>query len=296
MRELITQHQVDGRWVSEREIRIDYDVPVDATRIAADPPARARVVDADTAFDEHHPLERALVRKELGGLVLAIHEVRPLDWDGGYYVVSSVRGTPEFLRKYPPQRNYRDFTEIVSGVADQRFNECGTAYRPLNLAIAERKGVQYVWWLIFPRWAAGIGDGERAKLRTMLGGSPSEPLRLAMASGKVRLPLQAIYRDPHFRDAQGVPRIVREWVDIDLPRTIAPMSLEGVAARTRSDLRLMQYGSDSALYGIADEGPPSGPHGSPKGVTAFEPDRITNAAYAAAVRRWIDEVRSWNSP
>jgi hypothetical protein len=119
---------------------------------------------------------------------------------------------------------------------------------------------------------------------------------LEVASGKVRLPLQARYREPHFRDAQGVPRIVREWVDIDRPGTISPMSLEGVAARTRSDLMLMQYGSDSALYGIADEGPPSGPHGVPKGVTAFEPDRITNAAHAAAVRRLIDEDRSWNSP
>jgi hypothetical protein len=91
LRKLVTQRRVEGRWVSGREIRIDYDVPVDDTRLAADPPAKARVVNADTAFDERHPLERALVRKEIGGLMLAIHEVRPLDRDGGYYVVSSVR-------------------------------------------------------------------------------------------------------------------------------------------------------------------------------------------------------------
>jgi hypothetical protein len=42
-------------------------------------------------------------------------------------------------------------TESALDVADQRFNECGTAYRPLNLAHAEREGVQYVWGLIFPR-------------------------------------------------------------------------------------------------------------------------------------------------
>jgi hypothetical protein len=296
MRQLLIQQQVEGRWISDREMRIEYDVPVDAARLAAGLPAGARTVDADTAFDERHPLDRALVRKELGGLMLAIHEVRPLDRDGVYYVVSSVRGTSEFLRKYPPRRRFKNLSESVLDVADQQSSVCGTAFRRLVLAVAEREGVQYTWWLILPRWPAEMGDDERARLRAMFGGSPSEPLRLQVAPGKIRLPLEATYRDPRFRDAQGMPRAVQEWVDIDLPGTLSPMGLEGVAARTRGDLRLMQYGSDSALYGIADEGSPSGPHGAPKGITAFEPDRITNGAYAAAVRRWIDEARSQNSP
>ncbi len=296
MRQLLSQRQDEGRWISDREMRIEYDIPADAARLAAGPPAGARTVDADTAFDKRHPLDRALVRKELGGLVLAIHEVRPMDRDGVYYVVSSVRGTPEFLRKYPPQRRYKNWSESVLDVADQGSSACGTAFRQLVLAHAEREGVKYTWWLILPRWPNEMGDDERAKLRTMLGGSTSEPLRLQVAPGKIRLPLEATYRDPRFQDAQGVFRTVQQWVDIDLPGTISPLGLEGVAARTRGDVRLMQYGSDSALYGIADEGPPSGPHGAPKGITAFEPDRITNVVYAAAVRRLIDEVRSGNSP
>ena len=34
---------------------------------------------------------------------------------------------------------------------------------------------------------------------------PSEPLRLEVAPGKVRLPLEAYYRDPRFRDDRGRP-------------------------------------------------------------------------------------------
>ena len=295
MRQLLSQRQVEGRWISDREVRIDYDVPVDAARLAADPPAGARTIDADTAFDRRHPLDRALVRKELGGLLLAIHEVRPLDRDGLYYVVSSVRGTPEFLRKYPPQR--RTFNLSLSGldVADQRaLNALGTAYSGLELAHAEREGVQYVWWLILPRWPASMGDGERASLRAMLGGSPSEPLRLDMAPGKVRLPLFAAYRDPRFRDERGVPRTVLEWVDVDLPRSVSPISLDDVAARTQGDVRLMQYGADAFLYGMVDDGPTGGPRvgAVPRGIMPFEPDRISNADYAVAVRRYIDEILS----
>src|SRR5262249_61768669 len=50
VRKFIVQHLAGGRWTPNREMRIDYDVPVDAARLAADPPARARAGDAGHAF------------------------------------------------------------------------------------------------------------------------------------------------------------------------------------------------------------------------------------------------------
>jgi hypothetical protein len=272
---------------------------VDAARLAAGPPAGARTIDAYAAFDGHHPLVRALVRKELGGLLLAIHDVRPLDQHGGYYAVSSVRGTPEFLRMYPPKRRYKNMTESVPEVADQSWpGDPSQAYHRFVLAQAQREGVQYTWWLLLPKYPAEMPDDVRASLKASYGAPPSEPLRLEVAPGKVRLPLEAYYLDDRLRDERGVSKKVLEWVDVDLPGTTPPTSIEGAAARIRGDVRLMRCGADSNLYGMVYDGPPSGPRigAPPRPLMPFDPDSINNADYAKAVRRYLDEMLSWDAP
>ena len=93
-----------GAWQREREVHIEYDVPIPAREGGRPVPAGARVVDCDRAFSSLFPLEKALHRVELGGLILAVHDLQPLKDREGFYVVSSVRGTPEFLKQYPPRR------------------------------------------------------------------------------------------------------------------------------------------------------------------------------------------------
>ncbi len=76
--EVIFQERRDDQtWRSVREIRIAYDVPVPDERVAARLPAGARVIDRDQIFEDRYPLERAIYRTELGGLILAVHDIRP---------------------------------------------------------------------------------------------------------------------------------------------------------------------------------------------------------------------------
>jgi hypothetical protein len=285
--EISAQRQEDGRWATLREIRIEYDVPVPHERIALRLPESARLIDPDTAFNERHPLEAALFQVELGGLLLAVHDVRPLV-EGGCFVVSSVRGTPEFLRNNPPRRRPVNPKISILEVAEQPIGPVQMhSYVRIVLALAEREGVQYAWWLIVPRRFFQMKDGKRIEVETVPLG---EPARLDDLPGRMRLPLTASYRDTRRRDARGWPETVSKWVEVPLPADHVPTSLEDVAGRTRRDLLGMRYGSSFALLGVPD-GIPFRPRDL-RPVMHFEPNRVTDAEYAAAIRRGIDDYRS----
>ncbi|MGH7139976.1 MAG: hypothetical protein ACREHD_29910, partial [Pirellulales bacterium] len=110
------QRQVDGRWQPGRQISIEYDADVPPEKFAANYPAGARVIDASGALAERFPLERGLATAEAGGLLFAVHEAFRGE-DDTWYVVSSVRGTPEYLKSHPPQRRRLNLQTVVLDVA-----------------------------------------------------------------------------------------------------------------------------------------------------------------------------------
>ena len=83
---------------------------------------------------------------------------------------------------------------------------------------------------------------------------------------------------------------VTQWVDVPLPPDRSPTTIDDVASRARHDLLLMRYGGSYALYGIAAD--TKADTNDLRPMTHFEPDQITDAEYAAAVRRGIDDMRS----
>lgn len=285
----------DAPWKRDREIRIEYDVPIEPNQVAARFPDGARIVDADRAFASLYPLDRALHRVELGGLLLAVHDLQPLQDRDGFLVVSSVRGTPEFLRQYPPKRRPLNpeisFLDVATQPMTNRMWDA--KYDIIGLGEANREGVEYRWWAIVPRRFFTVTKGQRQYLPENDQPDPTGgPARLDETPGHARVPLAATYLDDRHKDERGVQRQVATWVTVPLPADRPPTTWEHAAARTRRDLLVMGTGGVGHLYGVAPDARPDGVTGRP--LTVFLPNAISDAEFAAAVRRGLEDVRDWD--
>jgi hypothetical protein len=178
------QRQVNGRWQGGRQVSIAYDVQVPAGKLAVNLPA-GRVIDADRALDERFPLDRALAREEAGGLLFAVHEVARGE-DDTVYVVSSVRGTPAYLKEYPPQAHRVNLQTTILDVAEQPAGSVSPDCHRVMLARAEADGVYYLWWLAARRRYFTVEQGKRTPR--------SESPALEVQPGTVRVPLEACRR------------------------------------------------------------------------------------------------------
>ncbi len=119
--------------------------------------------------------------------------------------------------------------------------------------------------------------------------TPGEPGRLDDLPGKARVLLAAYYWDEKLRTPQGTMWGVEQWVEVPLPADQGPNTVDNVAALARHDLQIMQHVGSGSLFGDAADA--KGDTRTLKPLSSFEPDRITEAEYAAAVRRGIDDLR-----
>ena len=177
----LQQRRDDGTWRRVREIKIEYDVPVAAELVSGRLTEGARVLDRDQAFASLYPLGRAHRQVELGGLILAVHDLQPLVGGEGFYVVSSVRGTPEFLKAYPPRRRPVNPEVVVLDVAMQPGSNMmeGGKYDRIVMGTASRDGVEFSWWLVVPRKFFQVKDGKQVYLpENDLSAMPGEPGQL----------------------------------------------------------------------------------------------------------------------
>lgn len=286
VREISSQRLVEGRWQTFSEVRITYDVTIPHERVAARLPAKAKLIDPDATFHGRYPLERALARIDRGGLVLAVHEVRPLTEGLGYFVVSSVRATPEFLREEPPRRRWVTadvelFDVACQPVAHQAFDSSNNF---VGLAEARREGVQYVWWILLPREYFMKQGGKRIVVDLV---PPEGRRKLDEPPGGVWIPLTARYLSERHRDANGIAETLLEWLRVPMAPNPARIDLQSAAAQTRRDLITMGYGSVRALYGVA----PGAAH-LPKAMRPlahFDPTEISDVEFANAIRKGIED-------
>lgn len=288
----VERKQDDGSWRRERLIRIDYDVPVPAEKLAIRFPEGARVIDREEAFHGRYPLEKALQRVELGGLILAVHDIRALEDREGFYVVTSVRGTLAFLKEFPPRRRPLNPEVVMLDVAFQPGSNQmeGTKYDRIVLGSATREGVEFSWWLITPRRFYQVKAGRREYLpENDQSSMPGEPGRLDDLEGKARVPLSATYWHEKKRDARGVPQGVSTWVEVPLEGRQEALTIEEVAGRARRDLAVMGVGGAGGLLGVADS--PKGAPGSLRPLVRFEAETVSDADFAAAVRRGLEDLR-----
>ncbi len=276
---LEVQRHVNGQWQSGREVSIAYDVKVPAEKLAVNLPAGGRVIDADKALSERFSLDRAWAKAEGGGLLFAVHELLRGE-DDTFYVVSSVRGTAEHLKKYPPRRRRVNLQTTIIDVAQQTASSVDSECHRVALASAESDGVHYLWWLAARRRFFTIEQGKRTprpNIRTPRPGIAAPALEVR--SGQVRLPLQANYRDP-----RAGSNMVDVSVEVSLPDVKRTESLAKIAARVRRDGLLLQHGVGASLYGWVKKGE----------LRHLSPDQITDAEYARQVNHQLQWLRSFD--
>lgn len=279
LRRIVQQRLLGSEWERQSQVTIDYGRQIAASVFEADYPKDAKLVDVQAALEGRFPSAEAVATKEKDGLLFAVHDVVLID-EGCWYVVSSVRGTAEYLEKYPPTKRRFNLNYTAQDVAWQMGTH-GSVGNTLQLFMfkMEWQGVEYLWRLVVRRDLAPPNNG-------------AEP-------GKVRLPLVANHIHPDRRDARGVQLSTRLELDVPIGKQ-AKSTLEEVIAKARIDMKLVstvfgESGSLSVGGSIKD---------SVLQFTSF--DEITDEAYARelAKARWqvqtgdfsgVDPPQAWDA-
>lgn len=261
------QRQANAAWQTRRETSIEYDVEITVDKFAVKFPAAAKIMDADGLWAARFPLEKSLATAESGGLLFAVHEVTRCDKDM-FYIVSSVRGTPEHLKRFPPQRRRLNLQTTILDVAEQLSGvrvdrECHHAM----LTSAENEGVHYVWSLAVPRNYFQLKDGVRVPHGT--------GTKLEFEPGRIHVPLAA-----HYRDRRAGNDLVQVDVDVTLRNDGAAETLLQIAGRARRDALLNGEGLN--LYGDIKNNE----------VRFLRPASVTDAEFASGLRSQIEWLQS----
>ena len=222
-----------------------------------------------------------------------MHDIQPLKDREGFYVVSSVRGTSEFLKAFPPRVRAFNPELTLLDVAFQPGSNMseGSKYYRVVMGNLTRDGVEYSWWLVLPRRHYRVKDGKRVyEPESTASFMPGEPGRLDELPGKGRVPLSATYWDDKHRDANGVQQGVSTWAEVPLPADRPPATLEDVAARARHDVQRMSVSVRGACSGSPRI---SNPRPRRYVLSRVLPE-VPEAEFAAAVRSGLDDLREFD--
>jgi len=144
--------------------------------------------------------------------------------------------------------------------------------------------------MVVPRRYFKVTDGKRVYLpQNDQSAIPGEPGRLDSVPGSAWVPLSATYWDEKRRNANGFPQDVSTWAAVPVPPDRPPTTLDDVAGRARRDLLLMAVGGAGGLLGVAADAKRDGQSVRP--LSNFSPETVSDADFAAAVRRGFDDLR-----
>ena len=227
MRIVRTRQEVQsgGVWVPKVLIELEYDVPVDQALFEPDFGDNVKIVDATAAFDELTDLDKALYREERRGIIFAIHALKRFGNDR-VLVVSSVRGSPEILKKYPLKPRSlgigRYFTD--GPATNLNISPQGDGYFRIDLAGVGYQGTDVCWWVLVPRGTnAPSYQAEPGKVMLPLGYTPV----LWTDYGKT------------FIDERGIGQHVMWDALLELPAVPAPPTLDEIALGIYADMRTL---------------------------------------------------------
>jgi hypothetical protein len=147
----LSQLHSDDGWTTKLTTNLKYDVPIDPSLFTPVFGDNVKIVDADQAFDEFVNLKKSIYQEERHGLIFAIHRLER--FQDGIYIVSSVRGTEDTLKKYPlKQRLTGPGLMFDEGpAANYEASPLGSGYFRIDLARADYHGINLCWWVLVPR-------------------------------------------------------------------------------------------------------------------------------------------------
>jgi hypothetical protein len=269
--QMIIEVRPADRWIVRAVTDLKYDVPLDPALFQANFPEDVRVVDADKAFESLVDLDHAIYREERSGLWYAVHHAERIE-NGGLFLVTSVRGTPATLKKYP-------LTERPLAPGKVFIDGPGNQYRPgidggapglfVELASVDHLGINVSWWVALPHNQAAQSSFDAG-------------------IGKVNVPVVVSpsfsqYWKDNFKDEQGVTHGLAWVIPLDLPTPATFPSLDSISRKVYADL--------AALEGVPFKFPNMGNRGL-KPARWYDLDKIAPAQFAEAV---ADDVRWWKN-
>lgn len=252
-------------WQTVRKIDIAYDQEIETGKFAYDAPEGSTLVEADRLWEERFPIGHALATTESGGLKFAVHELRRCGPDM-FYVVSSVRGTDDYLKKYPPRRRQLNLETTILDIAEQSSTSVQQDSHIATLGTAEVQGVHYMWWIAAQRRYFRIKDG--VKVHVDAGN------KLESAPGMLTLPILANYRG-----RSDSPSVVT--AQLKLPVGDAIESLESVSKLVRHEIALSP---DNAITYVFNGG----------SLKPTKPTDVTDEALTASIQSQLDWLRSYD--
>lgn len=162
------------RWVTNILTEWQYDLPIDRALFQPDFGDEVRIVDADAAFDQFVSLDKALYQDERRGIIFAIHRLERFG-EHGVLVVSSVRGAPQTMEKYPlkPRPIQLGLYFAEGPASNLHTSPQGDRYFRIDMAQVSSQGIDVCWWILVPRGTnAPPYEVEPGKVKLPLGFTP----------------------------------------------------------------------------------------------------------------------------
>jgi hypothetical protein len=225
---IVTEARSQDRWVARIISDWKYDIPLDRSLFQPRFPADVRVVDAAAAFERYVDLDKAIYREERQGLWYAIHHAERIE-NGGLFVVSSVRGTDDTLKKYPlTRRRLQPGMIFVDGPAHQYrgSQDPRVPGNVVDLAAVDHDGINVSWWVLIPH--AHVGD------------APFE-----VGPGRVKIPVGitptgGAYGKAILADAAGVLQPLTWDVELAMAQPKPLPSLDAIARQVYADVDALE--------------------------------------------------------
>jgi hypothetical protein len=163
-----------GKWQVRmvRTWKYDVAIPAETFRPAFGP--HVEIVDADEAFGRLVDLQTALHVTERSGLIYAVHRAERFE-NGGVLLMTSVRGTDETLKTFPPERRMLQpgLYRVQGPASNWQVSPLGNPYFEIILATADHEGINAQWRILVPRGRpASALEIEPGKLTATFGVTP----------------------------------------------------------------------------------------------------------------------------
>jgi hypothetical protein len=221
----VETHQLtDGKWNVCVVRNWEYDVAVPPETFRPAFGTGVEIVDAGEAFDRLTDLPTAVHVTQRDGIVLAVHRAEQFE-NGGVLLRTSVRGTPETLKKIPLQRRMmQPGLYFIDGPATNwSASPQGHGCFRIELASADHEGINVQWWLMVPR------------------GQPAGAFEVAPGTVKVEFGVtpNGKFAEQH-KDANGVIHHISWTEAVEAPRREPPRSLTAIAESVYAEQALLR--------------------------------------------------------
>ncbi len=225
--EIVSQQRRDGQWRTRSISSIRYNVDVDPLLLLPEFGENVSVLDGNRALEDRYPADSPLASTELGGMRIAIHDLRRCE-GGMFFFVTSCHPTAETVERYPVEVEHLKTGGLgeapLASLAWQ--TKVPDKYHVHLMRLGKVRGYQF--WLTVPEVMYELVDGQRVtsdRWRAI-----AEERKIDSQEGVVRLPLVLRVTDPRMNRDLGNRRHLDSSVDVPFVDDQPPLPIDQLTA------------------------------------------------------------------